>query len=186
MTSASRVLYGVSLSLIKSRGNRLVCGTRFARSTAQTSARKACLFLYPFQRLRKRKLNQLWYFAYGSYQFKKLGSFGTSPNGSFHGTNFDTQSVLVFISASTFAQAQVEPTMVFRYRSYQFKKLGSFGTSPNGSFHGTNFGTQSVLVLTICGTRLRLVTIQETRQRYSAVFYICVRTFLRSKVRTHI
>ena len=28
-----------------------------ARSTAQTSARKACLFLYPFQRLRKRKLN---------------------------------------------------------------------------------------------------------------------------------
>ena len=49
-----------------------------------------------------------WYFAYGSWQFKKLGSFGTSPNGSFHGTNFGTQSVLVFISVSTFAQAQVE------------------------------------------------------------------------------
>ena len=28
-----------------------------ARSTAQTSARNACSFLYPFQRLRKRKLN---------------------------------------------------------------------------------------------------------------------------------
>ncbi len=28
-----------------------------ARSTAQTSARNACLFLYPFQHLRKRKLN---------------------------------------------------------------------------------------------------------------------------------
>ena len=146
MTSASRVLYGVLLSLIKSRGNRLfvvlaslvprhklrhakracsdnlwysptardnsrnsvVCGTHCVRSTAQTSTRKACSFLYPFQRLRKRKLNQLWYFAYGSYQFKKLGSFGTSPNGSFHGTNFGTQSVLVFISVSTFAQAQVE------------------------------------------------------------------------------
>ena len=37
-----------------------------ARSTAQTSARNACsFFLYPFQRLRKRKLNGmvLWYFA---------------------------------------------------------------------------------------------------------------------------
>ena len=34
-----------------------------ARSTAQTLARKACLFLYPFQRLRKRKLNKRWYFA---------------------------------------------------------------------------------------------------------------------------
>ena len=54
---------------------------------------------------------------------------GTSPNGSFHYTNFGTQSVLVFISVSMYAQAQVEPTMVFRWRSYQFKKLGR-GTLP--------------------------------------------------------
>ena len=34
-------------------------------STTQTSARNACSFLYPFQRLRMRKLNGivLWYFA---------------------------------------------------------------------------------------------------------------------------
>ena len=47
------------------RGTPLeVFGTSPAvRSTAQTSARKACSFLYPFQCLRKRKLNKLWYFA---------------------------------------------------------------------------------------------------------------------------
>nr|DAG31454.1 MAG TPA: hypothetical protein [Bacteriophage sp.] len=56
---------------------------RFASSTAQTSARKACSF---------------------------------------------------FISVSTFAQAQVEPMVVH---------------TPYGSFHGTNFGTQSVLVFYI-------------------------------------
>ena len=46
-----------------------------AHTSAQTSARMTCSFLYPFQRMRKRKLFvcTVWYFAYGSYQFKKLG-----------------------------------------------------------------------------------------------------------------
>lgn len=47
-----------------------------ARSTAQTSARNACSFLYPFQRLRKRKLNGmvLWYFAVAHTNAKNYAS----------------------------------------------------------------------------------------------------------------
>ena len=44
-----------------------------ARAPSQTSARFACSFLYPFQRLRKRKLNGV-VLAVGSCQFKKLGT----------------------------------------------------------------------------------------------------------------
>ena len=75
-------------------------------------------FLYPFQRLRKRKLNGYGFvvFRCRSYQCKKLG----------------TIIVPFYKQKQTFLRCKVcSMFVVLRYRS----------------FHGTNFGTQSVLVL---------------------------------------
>ena len=78
-----------------------------AHTTAQTSARLACSFLYPFQLLRKRKLKRC-----GTH-FIRANSRNSAQSlvfrwRSYHCTNFSTPCVLVFISASTFAQTQVE------------------------------------------------------------------------------
>ena len=135
-----------------------------ARSTAQTSARNACsFFLYPFQRLRKRKLNGmvLWYFAVAHTNAKNSAQalcflFVVLCYRSFHGTNFGTQRVLVFfISVSTFAQAQVKRYgfVVFRCRSYQCKKLGTS------------------IVLFVCGTLLSLVPRHKLRHATRARFF---------------
>ena len=77
---------------------------------------------------------------------------------SFHGTNFGTQRVLVFISVSTFAQAQVERHgfVVFRCRSYQCKKLGTS------------------IVLLVYGTSLSLVPRHKLRHATRARFFISV------------
>ena len=61
-------------------------------------------FLYPFQRLRKRKLNGmvLWYFAIAHTNAKNSAQvlcsmFVVFHYRSFHGTNFGTQRVLGFL-----------------------------------------------------------------------------------------
>lgn len=54
---ASLKVIGEPLRETKRHGQIKSAGTHYVRSATQTSARRACLFLYPFQRLCKRKLN---------------------------------------------------------------------------------------------------------------------------------
>ncbi len=131
---------------------------------------RVLVFLYPVQRLRKRKLNgySLWYFAVAHTNAKNSAQalcflFVVLCYRSFHGTNFGTQRVLVFLY----------PFQCLRKRKLNGYSLWYFAVAHTNaknsaqalcflfvvlcyrSFHGTNFGTQRVLVFLYPFQRLR-------------------------------
>ena len=155
---------------------------------------RVLVFLYPFQHLRKRKLNGmvLWYFAVAHTNAKNsahalCSMFVVFHYRSFHGTNFGTQRVLVFLYPFQHLRKRKLNGMVLWYfavahtnaKNSAHALCSMFVVFHYRSFHGTNFGTQRVLVFLYPFQRLRKRKLNGYKK--TSAYIVCTRRSLWSE-----